>query len=166
MFWEQTKYAMYAILCMRVTCVIKQNRTVCPSNVTRPLFTAKLKPDTVKTHYKWMRIPIASRQQTQQFYWTAYNNNLWKWSIMHFLPKEFGLLNVCRITRLQSKHVTHMKGCVDQTRNTLPSFLLIFLLKKLFDFLRFAKIRDHRSLIIIQPKPDVFANLSIKEETT
>lgn len=52
---------------------------------------------------------------------------------------------------------------MDLTRDSLPSFLLIFLLKKLFDFLRFTEIWDHRALVIIQPQPDVFADLSTKK---
>lgn len=52
---------------------------------------------------------------------------------------------------------------MDLTKDSLPSFLLIFLLKKLFDFLRFTEIWDHRALVIIQPQPDVFADLSTKK---
>lgn len=61
---------------------------------------------------------------------------------------------------------THHKRRMDLTRDSLPSFLLIFLLKKLFDFLRFTEIWDHGALVIIQPQPDVFADLSTKRETT
>lgn len=53
---------------------------------------------------------------------------------------------------------------MDLTRDSLPSFLLIFLLKKLFDFLRFTEIWDHGGLVIIQPQPDVLADLSTKKQ--
>lgn len=53
---------------------------------------------------------------------------------------------------------------MDLTRDSLPSFLLVFLLKKLFDFLRFTEIWDHRALVIIQPQPDVLADLSTQKK--